>query len=87
MGYYIFADDISYLITNDQCLRSTGTVPNPLKIKKVYGYKKISSLTEEIYWLTKAYSINIFEPTHLPITTLLANNLSYSRNLVHFTTE
>jgi hypothetical protein len=87
MGYYIFANDISYLITNDQSLRTTGTVPNPLKIKKVYGYKKISSLTEEIYWLTKAYSISIFEPTHLPITTLLANNLSYSRNIVHFTTE
>ncbi|MEH2048075.1 hypothetical protein [Nostoc sp.] len=76
MGYYVFANNISYLITNDQCLRTTRTVPNPLKIKKIYGYKKISSLTEEIYWLTKAYSTNIFEPSHLPITTLLANNWS-----------
>jgi hypothetical protein len=87
MGYFVFTNDLSYLITNDQSLRNKKTVPNPLKIKKRYGYKKISTLTEEIYWLTKAYSINIFEPTYLPITTLLANNSSYSKELLHFTTE
>ncbi|BAZ32439.1 hypothetical protein NIES4074_49440 [Cylindrospermum sp. NIES-4074] len=64
---------ISYLITNDQTLR-TKTAPKPLKFRKVYGYKTITTLTEEIYWLT-------------PITTLLANNFSYSKNLIHFTTE
>jgi hypothetical protein len=85
-GYYIYIDEISYLITNDQSLK-TRTAPSPLKIRKVFGYKKITELTEEIYWLTKAYSINIFESSKLPITTLLANNLSYSKNLRHFTTE
>lgn len=85
-GYYIYIDEISYLITNDQSLK-TKTAPSPLKIKKIYGYKKITELTEEIYWLTKAYSINIFESSKLPITTLLANNLSYSKNLKDFTTE
>lgn len=85
-GYYIYIDEISYLITNDQSLK-TKTAPSPLKIKKIYGYKKITELTEEIYWLTKAYSINIFESSKLPITTVLANNLSYSKNLRHFTTE
>ncbi|WP_414542401.1 hypothetical protein [Nostoc sp. CCY0012] len=85
-GYYIFTDEISYLITNDQAL-NTKTAPNPLKIRKIYGYKKVTEITEEIYWLTKAYSINIFEPTKLPITTLIANNLAYSRNLIHFTKE
>jgi hypothetical protein len=85
-GYYIFTDEISYLITNDQAL-NTKTAPSPLKIRKIYGYKKLTQITEEVYWLTKAYSINIFEPTKLPITTLLPNNFSYSRNLIHFTTE
>lgn len=88
MGYYIFIDtpiEISYLITNDQCLKN-GILPKPIKIKKVYGYKKITKITEEIYWLTKAYSNNIFNPTQLPITTQIANNSSYSKNLIHFTT-
>lgn len=94
-GYYIYIKDtsqsnksneISYLITNEQSLK-TKTAPSPLKIKKVYGYKNITQITEEIYWLTKAYSVNIFEQTKLPITTHLANNLSYSKNLIHFTTE
>jgi hypothetical protein len=94
-GYYIYIKDpslsnksneISYLITNDQSLK-TKTAPSPLKIKKVYGYKTITEITEEIYWLTKAYSVNIFESPKLPITTHLANNLSYTKNLIHFTTE
>ncbi|PAX55238.1 Piwi domain-containing protein, partial [Brunnivagina elsteri] len=94
-GYYIFIkdtnqspqpNDISYLITNDQSLK-TKTAPSPLKIKKVYGDKDITRITEEIYWLTKAYSANLFEPTKLPITTHLANNFSYTKNLIHFTTE
>jgi len=84
-GYYVYIDDLSYLITNDQSL-NTGTSPTPLKIRKRFGYKSITQLTEEIYWLTKPYSINIFLPSKLPITTLLANNLSYSRDLIHFTT-
>ena len=71
-------------MTNDL---STKTAPSPLKIKKVYGYKKITEITEKIYWLTKAYSINIFESSKLPITTVLANNLFYSKNLRHFTIE
>jgi hypothetical protein len=32
------------------------------------------------------YSINLFMPSKLPITTLLANNLAYSKDLVHFIT-
>ena len=85
-GYYIYVDDISYLITNAQCLR-TKSSPKPLKVRKIYGYKRITELTEEVYWLTKAYYINIFQPSKLPITTLSANNLSYSKKLIHFTTE
>jgi len=85
-GYYVYTGDLSYLITNDQSL-NTDTSPTPLKIRKRFGYKSITELTEEIYWLTKPYSINIFLPSKLPVTTLLANNLSYSRDLIHFTTE
>lgn len=94
-GYYIYIkegskttelNEISYLITNDQSL-NTKSAPIPLKIKKKIGYKRITEITEEIYWLTKAYSANIFEPTKLPITTHLANDLSYTKNLIHFTTE
>ena len=85
-GYYVYTSELSYLITNDQSL-DTNTSPVPLKIRKKSGYKSITELTEEVYWLTKPYSINIFKPSKLPVTTLFANNLSYSRDLVHFTTK
>jgi len=84
-GLYLFVGDTSYLVTNDQCL-NTETAPKPLKIRKISGYKTINQLTEEIYWLTKPYSINLFLPSKLPLTTLLANNLSYTGGLVHFIT-
>ncbi len=84
-GLYFFSGDTSYLVTNDQSL-NTKTAPKPLKIRKVLGDKPIEQLTEEIYWLTKPYSINLFMPSKLPLTTLLANNLSYSRDLNHFIT-
>lgn len=84
-GLYFFSGDTSYLITNDQSLH-TKTAPKPLKIRKISGDKSIESLTEEIYWLTKPYSINLFMPSKLPLTTLLSNNLSYSRDLNHFIT-
>jgi len=85
-GYYLYNDPLSYLITSEQSL-STGTSPVPIKIRRVHGDKDIRRITEEIYWLTKPYSINIFEPSKLPITTLIANNRSYSRDLLHFTSE
>ena len=84
-GLYFFVCDTAYLVTNDQSL-NTGTAPKPLKIRKIFGYKSIEQLTEEVYWLTKPYSINLFLPSKLPLTTLLANNLSYTGNIVHFTT-
>lgn len=84
-GYYVYINNISYLITNDQSL-DTQTAPEPICIKKIYGYKSITQITDEVFWLTKPYSINIFRPSKLPITTLLANNFSYSRDLIHFTT-
>lgn len=84
-GLYFFSGDTSYLVTNDQSL-NTKTAPKPLKIRKVFGDKSIELLTEEIYWLTKPYSINLFMPSKLPLTTLLSNNLSYSRDLNHFIT-
>lgn len=84
-GLYFFSGDTSYLVTNDQSL-NTKTAPKPLKIRKVLGDKSIEQLTEEIYWLTKPYSINLFMPSKLPLTTLLSNNLSYSKNLNHFIT-
>lgn len=84
-GLYFFIGDTSYLVTNDQSL-NTKTAPKPLKIRKVLGDKSIEQITEEIYWLTKPYSINLFMPSKLPLTTLLANNLSYSRDLNHFIT-
>lgn len=84
-GLYFLAGETSYLVTNDQCLNSK-TAPKPLKIRKVAGEKAIDQLTEEVYWLTKPYSINLFNPSKLPLTTLLANNLSYSRDLNHFIT-
>lgn len=84
-GLYFFSGDTSYLVTNDQSL-NTKTAPKPLKIRKVSGDKSIEQLTEEIYWLTKPYSINLFMPSKLPLTTLLSNNLSYSRDLNHFIT-
>jgi len=74
------------IITNDQCLK-TKTTPKPLKLKKITGYKDINQLTEEVYWLTKPYSINLFNPSKLPITTLLADHISYTGDLIHFTTE
>ncbi|MFN4816353.1 MAG: Piwi domain-containing protein, partial [Pseudanabaena sp.] len=83
-GYYLYKDFLTYLVTNDQSLKQ-GTSPSPLKIKKIIGYKSIHQIVEEIFWLTKAYSINIFESTKLPITTLLANNFAYTRSLIHFT--
>ncbi|MCA6586995.1 MAG: hypothetical protein IM524_11400 [Pseudanabaena sp. M051S1SP1A06QC] len=83
-GYYLYKDFLAYLVTNDQSLKQ-GTSPSPLKIKKIIGYKSIHQIVEEIFWLTKAYSINIFESTKLPITTLLANNFAYTRSLIHFT--
>ena len=84
-GLYFVAGDTSYLVTNDQSLR-TNTAPKPLKIRKKYGDKTIEDITEEIYWLTKPYSINLFMPSKLPLTTLIANNLSYSSDLNHFIT-
>lgn len=84
-GLYFFSGDTSFLVTNDQSL-NTKTAPKPLKIRKVLGDKSIEQLTEEIYWLTKPYSINLFMPSKLPLTTLLSNNLSYSRDLNHFIT-
>ncbi|MEP0849584.1 Piwi domain-containing protein [Trichocoleus sp. FACHB-40] len=85
-GYYVYTENLSYLITNDQSLK-TKTAPKPLKIRRIYGYKQITELTEEVYWLTKAYSQNIFEPTKLPITIQKANNLSYSGDLIQFTNQ
>jgi len=84
-GLYFLAGDTAYLVTNDQSL-NTKTAPKPLKIRKVAGDKTIEELTEEIYWLTKPYSINLFMPSKLPLSTLLANNLSYSKLLNHFIT-
>lgn len=83
-GYYLYKDFLAYLVTNDQSLKQ-GTSPSPLKIKKIIGYKSIHQIVEEIFWLTKAYSINIFDSTKLPITTLLANNSAYTKSLIHFT--
>jgi hypothetical protein len=85
-GLYFYSGDTSFIVTNDQSL-ATKTAPKPLKIKKVFGDKTIQQLTEEIYWLTKPYSINLFIPSKLPLTILLANNLSYSGDLMHFITE
>jgi hypothetical protein len=84
-GLYFFISDTSYLITNDQSLQ-TKTAPKPLKIRKISGNKTIAEITEEVYWLTKPYSVNLFTPSKLPLTTLLSNNLSYSKDLVHFIT-
>lgn len=84
-GLYFFVCDTAYLVTNDQSL-NTGTAPKPLKIRKISGYKSIEQLTEEVFWLTKPYSINLFLPSKLPLTTLLANNLSYTGSIVHFIT-
>lgn len=82
-GLYFFKDKTAFLITNDQSL-ATNTSPKPLKIRKVWGNKSIQKLTEEIFWLTKPYSVNLFIPSKLPLTTLLANNRAYSRDLLHF---
>lgn len=84
-GLYFFSGDTSYLVTNDQSL-NTKTAPKPLKIRKILGEKSIEQLTEEIYWLTKPYSINLFMPSKLPLTTLLSNNIAYSKDLNHFIT-
>lgn len=62
-------------------VKKNQTAPTPLKIRKVYGNKPITEITEEIYWLTAAYSDNIFQQSKLPITTHLANNFSYTKNL------
>lgn len=84
-GLYFVSGNTSYLITNDQSL-NTHTSPKPLKIRKVHGDKTIQELTEEVFWLTKPYSVNLFIPSKLPLTTLLANNFAYSRDLLHFIT-
>ncbi|WP_413164882.1 hypothetical protein ACL6C3_02000 [Capilliphycus salinus ALCB114379] len=86
-GHSIFLDDdLSYLVTNDQSL-SKNTAPEPIRIKKISGNKNIQQLTEEIYWLTHCYSVNIFQATKLPITLELANNLSYTKDMIHFSTS
>jgi hypothetical protein len=83
-GYYLYKDSLAYLITSDKSLKQESS-PSPLKIKKAIGYKSINQIVEEIFWLTKSYSVNIFDSTKLPITTLLANNSAYTKSLIHFT--
>ncbi len=85
-GYYVHTDKLAFLVTSDQS-RDLGAAPVPIKLRMLQGQRGIRAMTEEVFWLTMAYSVNLFLPSKLPITTLLANNIAYTGDLIHFSTE
>lgn len=74
--YWIF-DEMKYaiLITNTQSGES-GDVIKPIIIKHHNGKSNFNNILEQIYWFTKVYTDNLYNPTRLPATTQKANNLA-----------
>lgn len=70
------------LVTNAQADERDITI-SPLIIKHKFGNIPFNKIVDQVYWLTKVYTNNLFNSTRLPATTLLANNIVGTSTKVH----
>lgn len=62
------------LVTNIQAQEKNNFV-NPIIVKHQFGETDFRLLIDQVYWLTKVYTNNLYNSTRLPATTLKANNI------------
>ncbi len=62
------------LVTNIQA-QDKNTFVNPIILKHKFGQTDFKELIDQVYWLTKVYTNNLYNSTRLPATTLKANNI------------
>ena len=55
----------------------------PIVIKHRYGNTDFTQIINQIYWLTKIYTNNLYYCTRLPATTQKANNIAGTSDKVH----
>ncbi|MFN8117107.1 MAG: Piwi domain-containing protein [Bacteroidia bacterium] len=70
------------LVTNAQADERDLTL-NPIIIKHKTGNMPFNEIVEQVYWLTKIYTNNLYNSTRLPATTLLANNIVSTSSKIH----
>lgn len=70
------------LVTNTQADEYDMLV-KPIVIKHKFGNTEFPLIVEQVYWLTKIYTNNLFNSTRLPATTQKANNISGTSGKVH----
>lgn len=67
-------NNYAILITNIQADEKNALV-NPIIIKHRFGNDSMAKIVNQVYWLTKIYTNNLYNSTRLPATTLKANNI------------
>lgn len=82
-SYQNVENKYALLVTNTQADEHETTI-RPIIIKHKFGETPFNIIVEQVYWLTKIYTNNLFNCTRLPATTQKANNISgTSKKTIH----
>lgn len=70
------------LVTNTQADEYENLI-KPIVIKHKYGSMDFTQIINQVYWLTKIYTNNLYYCTRLPATTQKANNIAGTSDRIH----
>lgn len=74
MSFQDLKNRYAILITNAQA-SDKEVILNPIIIKHKLGSTDFPRIVDQVYWLTKIYTNNLYNSTRLPATTQIANNI------------
>lgn len=81
-AYQDIKNKYALLVTNTQADEYENLI-RPIVIKHRYGNTDFTQIINQIYWLTKIYTNNLYYCTRLPATTQKANNIAGTSDKVH----